>query len=113
VLQPEHSCSRRPASVAPDRLRHLRDCGTLVSGGSDAEWSWPWQPHTARAHPMHQQPTGRSAGICRRRSSRLASDSVSAGMRCAASASKRATAATRVNEAPWTSLLLGSSGGVQ
>ncbi len=37
MLQPEHSCSRRPASVAPDRLRHLRGCGTLVSGGSDAD----------------------------------------------------------------------------
>ncbi len=24
MSQPEHRCSRRPASVAPDRLQHLR-----------------------------------------------------------------------------------------
>jgi len=45
------------------------------------------------AHPLLQQPMGRSAGVRRRRSSRLGSGWASAAMPGATSASKRATAA--------------------
>jgi hypothetical protein len=34
MLQPEHSCRRRPASLAPDRLRHLRVRNALVNQSS-------------------------------------------------------------------------------
>ncbi len=54
------------------------------------------RPDAARAHPDHQQPMGWSAGVCRRRSSRLAGVGASAAMRGAVVASKRATAAAAV-----------------
>ncbi len=63
------------------------------------------------AHPDHQQPTGRSAGVFRRRSSRLTGDSPSAGMRGATSASKAAKAEAMMANAPSNGLLLGSCGG--
>ena len=85
VLAPARACQARSRASnlcwAPDGIRAPQDAGC---GGS-------------RAHSVHQQPTGRSAGVCRRRSSRLTSDRASAAMPGASSASKRAMAAVVVS----------------
>jgi len=104
VLQPEHSCSRRPASDMPDRFWHLRvrnrrapqTAPTLCWAPAGIRGPQDASSGESRAHSIHQQPTGRSARHCRRRSSRLTSDKASAAMRGATSASKRAMAAAVV-----------------
>ncbi len=48
------------------------------------------------AYPVLQQPMGRSAGACRRRSSRLASGGASAAVRCGVASSRAAAGATLV-----------------
>jgi hypothetical protein len=114
--------SRSTAAAAGPPPSHRTCCGTCArdvrwqlraSAATGAFASIGVVPAggTGSAHPDHQQPTGRSAGVCRRRSSRLTSGSVSAGMRGATSASKAAKAEAMMANAPSNGLLPGSCGG--
>ncbi len=92
-------CSRSTAASAgppPTRRTGRRTCarparsraGACVTAGSCQHAACRGAPH-----PVHQQPTGRSVGVRRRRSSRPASGWASAATHGATSASKRVTAA--------------------
>jgi len=96
--QPQARLTRAGQVVAPARARQARSRARThpVLGTSRHQGALCCMRGESRAHSVHQQPTGRSAGVCRRRSSRLASDIASAAMRGATSASKCAMVAAVV-----------------
>ena len=97
--QPQARLTRAGQVVAPARARQARSRARThpVLGTSRHQGALCCMRGESRAHSVHQQPTGRSAGVCRRRSSRLTSDRASAAMPGASSASKRAMAAVVVS----------------
>ncbi len=94
---------RRAGQVAaPARARRAGESGPRCARER------AMRPAGAGAHPDHQQPTGRSAGVARRRSSRVACDGPSAARPGATSASKRAMAAAMAASRRCKTVLLGS-----
>jgi len=90
---------------------HRPGCGTCAPGALKSQGIGDSRHLTGSAaccgapHPVHQQPMGRSAGVRRRRSSRLASGRASVATCGATSASKSATAAAMPASSCWLTAL--------